>query len=267
MAYREDKDLEFLQFCNNEDLEVLVHNLIYNQDGELRMTEKLTRKPMHRKYQSDYRKYWKNIAEELQHYGANSLVSFFRSDKGVCYRELLSDVCARLGVWVHQDKRIDPIEVIEAKLCFKLLKNSLDKMTPHQFEELLDRLNLDTANLTKENLISTLRKSGLLLGSSLVLAFGGLLAGALTTKVIGGGALSAIYLDLAGIGAKTFTLLLGPLGLLAASSYIVAGPAYRVTIPAVIQISYMRAKLLQQKLEYKPSSADVSIETPTEALA
>ena len=42
MAYREDEDLEFLQECDNDDLDLLVNTLIKDKDEKLRFTESLT---------------------------------------------------------------------------------------------------------------------------------------------------------------------------------------------------------------------------------
>ena len=42
MAYRYDDDLEFLESCKDEDLEILVNNLTKDKDGDARFTEELT---------------------------------------------------------------------------------------------------------------------------------------------------------------------------------------------------------------------------------
>ncbi|RVY20471.1 DUF3944 domain-containing protein [Helicobacter pylori] len=69
MAYRHDEDLEFLKRLSSNDLKDLFDVLVYDKDGALRVNEKLTNSTEYKRYGSDYAKYPRRIAEELQCYG------------------------------------------------------------------------------------------------------------------------------------------------------------------------------------------------------
>ncbi len=95
MAYRYDRDLEFLKRLSSNDLKDLFNALVYDKDGTLRMNEELTNSTEYKRYGSDYAKYPTRIAEELQCYGSNTFINFFR-DEGVLYKEILCDACDHL---------------------------------------------------------------------------------------------------------------------------------------------------------------------------
>ncbi len=79
MAYRYDNDLEFLKRLSSSDLKDLFDTLVYDEDGTLRMNEELTSSTEYQRYGSDYAKYPRRIAEELQRYGAILLLIFLET--------------------------------------------------------------------------------------------------------------------------------------------------------------------------------------------
>ena len=84
MAYRHDPDLEFLGSCTSEELNELVALLTYDKDGEKRYTEGLTTKNSYKRHYPNHSKYWQDIAEEVQLFGAIHLLIFSVADAG-CY--------------------------------------------------------------------------------------------------------------------------------------------------------------------------------------
>ncbi|GAA7470385.1 hypothetical protein MMM100_04050 [Helicobacter pylori] len=66
MAYRYDSDLEFLKRLSSSDLKDLFEVLVFGKDGEKRHNEKLTSSIEYKRHGSDYAKYPRRIAEELQ---------------------------------------------------------------------------------------------------------------------------------------------------------------------------------------------------------
>ncbi len=116
--------------------------LVYDEDGALRMNEELTNSTEYKRCGSDYAKYPRRIAEELQHYGGNTFINFFR-DEGVLYKEILCDACDHLKVNCHEES---PTSLIEQNMLAKLLKDSLEQMSKKDLEELcheLDMSNID----------------------------------------------------------------------------------------------------------------------------
>ena len=106
IRYRFDPDLEFLQGCDQADLDILVTYLTKTKKGKDRVTETLTVEPRYKEFQPDHAKYWDLIAAELQHFGANTLATLFRGE-GVLYRTILVEVCSRLKVNFNKKSPVD----------------------------------------------------------------------------------------------------------------------------------------------------------------
>ncbi|EDN70351.1 conserved hypothetical protein [Beggiatoa sp. PS] len=133
IEYRGDLDLTFLQFCDNEDLEILVNYLTKDKDGGTRLTEHLTSEDRFQNCHGDYKQVWDLIAGELQCFGADSFATLLRGGKGFVYREILIDVCKHLKVNV--DKKLE-ISKIEEALLLRILRMILEKMTEKEKKEL-----------------------------------------------------------------------------------------------------------------------------------
>lgn len=190
MGYRKDKDLEFLQYCDTEDLQVLVDYLTKDKDGRFRFTEELTNTENYKKYYPDrLPRMWQDIAEELQKFGGNSVMNVFRQE-GVLYREILIDVAKNQKVIFNERASVDAIE-----------KNILDAL----FEKTIQKMSIEEQKVF-------LRGLG---GNSLSV---GVAKGLVIQTLV----VSLIWSGLSAIAA--------------------AAPAYRVTIPSVIQIACMRMK-------------------------
>ncbi|MBH9974044.1 MULTISPECIES: DUF3944 domain-containing protein [Commensalibacter] len=244
MGYREDDDLNFLQYIKSEDLNDLVECITKGKNGELRITEELTMSDGYKKYYPDHNKYWKNIASEIQLFGANSIISLFRLGKGVLYREVLEDVCSKLKVNYNTKSET---AVIERNLLQKIVEDSLENLSQE-----------DKIKLAKDMGISDpLLLTGEALTSSLIFAFkqGGFKSYQLTLKVV-----NIIWKALFGKGlsfatnstiAKTLSIATGPIGWTVTGLWTlndIASPAYRVTIPSVIQVAQLRIKHENSKL-------------------
>lgn len=131
--YRDDDDLEFLGKVKSEDLNDLVHLLIYDKDGIERLTEELSYRDSYKRYSPDHHQYWEDIAGELQCYGANTLVTIFRGGKGVLYKEILCDVCNEMKVNFNKNSST---ERIEDCLFMKILEKSFENMSQDEINKL-----------------------------------------------------------------------------------------------------------------------------------
>lgn len=239
MAYREDKDLEFLGQMSSSDLNDLVDSLTKDKDGEVRMTEELTLSDSYKKHFPDHAKYWQQIAAEIQCFGANSLVTMLRRGKGVLYREVLTDVCDKAEVVKYDAMR--KAEEVEEGLLLKLLGDAMEKMSEvdrAEFAKLVGLTNLKTfAPATMTAAFQVVFKAGGFQSYRLTLV----VVNAISRLIFGRG------LALAGNAAlmRTASLLAGPVGWVLTGAWTVAdiaGPAYRVTMPAVIQVALLRRK-------------------------
>ncbi|HFD2064164.1 TPA: DUF3944 domain-containing protein [Serratia marcescens] len=241
-TYRIDPDLTFLGQCANDDLETLVSVLTHDtKDGKKRWSESLTSTPEYTLFYPDHQKYWTAIGAELQAFGANSLVTLTRGNKGVLYRELLLDVCKKLKVNFNKDSAI---ETIELNMLLKVMEKNLADMTEEQLQQLSRDMQLNLSNPTPQLVLiavqAAIRTSGIA-----ALEFATLAAINVINTLGGIATLGTLF-----AAQRALSVLAGPVGWTLSSAWLVAdvtGPAYRVTIPACIIVAYMRQKFLAQK--------------------
>jgi len=238
IKYRKDPDLELMQFCDNEDLEILVDYLTKNKEGELRFSEKLTLENRFKNCHGNYKQVWYLIAGELQLFGADTVSTFFRGGKGVFYREILIDVCKHLKVKVGKKSETSKIE--EA-LLLKVIEKALDKMTEKEKIEFTKTVHIDPSNLSVVEIMAALQAA---------IRSGGFASYQIAIIVANNVARTLVGKGLAFTANVAFTtrymvFFSGPIGWVISgllSLPMISGPAYRVTIPSVIQIAYMRQK-------------------------
>ena len=239
MAYRYDTDLEFLKQCASADLNDLVYCITHDKDGDARLTEELTATAVYKQHHPDHHQYWELIAAEVQCFGANSFATIFRGGKGVPYKEVLTDVCDKMKVNYNKNASVD---VIEQNLLMKILKDSLEKMSSTEIRQLAESLGVKNFNaITPEALVG---------GFQTIFRMGGFKSYQLTLIIVNAvmKAMIGRGLTLAGNAALTrvAAVMTGPIGWVITGLWTavdLAGAAYRVTIPAVIQIAFLRQKL------------------------
>lgn len=238
MAYRADVDLEFFKYLSSKDLNDLVECLTKDKDGDKLWTEELTSHKLYKNHFPAHIHYWELIAAEIQCFGANSITTFLRRGKGVPYREILCDACNKLKVRV--DKKDDILE-IENKLLVKILDGIVQKMT--------DDERLEFSKIIGASSFKSLTPTAITAAIQMAFQAGGfksfqltlMIANTVSRAILGRGlafAGKAAWLR----GASMFT---GPVGWTVTGAWTVieiAGPAYRVTIPAVIQVALLRKK-------------------------
>lgn len=242
--YREDKDLEFLKLSSNDMLGLLVKFLTTDEDGELRHTEELTENDDFKEANGDYSKVWRLIASELQSFGGDTIVNKIRGH-GVTYREVLTDVCDRLRVKYESSHETVKIE---DDLLKKIFKESWGKMSDEEKEEVIKMLDVNPA-LSKKAAFDYIYSS---IGKIDYLTYHISLAlvAAVAHNLIGRGV--TVLLSQLVIG-RTTSVFFGPIGFVLAglaSLPILSGPAYRVTIPAVLQVAAMRKQLICSEKGY-----------------
>ncbi|GAA7917912.1 hypothetical protein HpBT059_09210 [Helicobacter pylori] len=178
----------------------------------------------------------------MQCYGGNTFINFFRNE-GVLYKEILRDACDHLKVSYHEKSKIS---LIEQNMLAKILKDGLERMSKKDLEELLHELDRTNINKmigeNKQILIAsvlTLFKAGSSHSYALAIA----VADAMVRKTLGHG-LSSVVGKVA--LKKTLGILAGPIGWVITGALVsinLAGPAYRVTVPACVLIATLRLKL------------------------
>ena len=226
--------MEILATADNEDLKLLVAYLTKDKDGGRITTETLTFTDEYRSNPDNPHSYWRQIVAELQCFGGNTAVNKVRGGKGVLYREILCDVCDKKDV--KYDKKADVAD-IESSLLEKIMVDAVEKMDDEQMQELVKALKLDVGAISHQAVSAGIR-TGMLAGGFFSMQVASIIAYELAADIFAGFAT-----QLAGFVAwRGLGFLSGPVGMAALTALAFAGPAYRVTVPAVVQVAYIRLK-------------------------
>ncbi|MCU6855114.1 acidic protein MsyB [Escherichia coli] len=225
--YLNDSDLDFLQHCSEEQLANFARLLTHNEKGKTRLSSVLMRNELFKSMEGhpeQHRRNWQLIAGELQHFGGDSIANKLRVH-GKLYRAILLDVSKRLKL--KADKEMSTFE-IEQQLLEQFLRNTWKKMDEEHKQEFLHAVDARVNEL--EELLPLLMKDKLL-----AKGVSHLLSSQLTRILRTHAAMSVLEHGLlrgAGLG--------GPVGAALNGVKAVSGSAYRVTIPAVLQIACLR---------------------------
>lgn len=222
-----DKDLLFLEDCTNEQLKSLVDILVFDKDGKKRYSESLSNtRAFNECYPNNLKPLIPAISNEIQLFGGNSILNFFRQH-GVSYREILEDVCDRLKV--NYNKKLST-ELIEAELLRKVAVTVVEKMSEEDikaFDANLDKTRLMDAVLNDRGgsvlaisaiVVSQFTKQ---IGTQVVKLFGKALATRLT----------AFAVPIINVLAIVWT------------AFDIASPAYRVTTPFTLTVAFIRKQM------------------------
>ncbi len=224
-----DSDLNpVIERANNEELQWLVDLIVNTYTGTLASCGV---------YEANYPNhtvYADLIAKEICEFGGNTFMNFFRK-KGPAYREVVSDVAEKIGASFPSDASV---EVIENSIILCILQKSLYTMSYEDKKKLLAELDIDG----KENVSGDMEITAMIIGC---LGSGGINRLKITAVIFQ--SLSEITGNKVDIFSK-FGLKKIVVGLISPISQAVgwgidmAGPAYRITIPAVVYISLLRQK-------------------------
>ncbi|MDM2935659.1 acidic protein MsyB [Citrobacter sp. Cu233] len=227
VTYLNDDDLAFLQHCSEEQLADITRLLTHNEKGKARLSSVLSHNELFKSMEGhpeQHRRNWQLIAGELQHYGGDSIANKLRGH-GKLYRAILLDVSKRLKL--KADKEMSTFE-IEQYLLEHFLRNTWQKMDAEHKQEFLQAVDAKVSGL--EELLPLLMKD-----RNLAKGVSHLLSGQLSRILRTHAAVSVIgHGLLRGAGPG------GPVGAALNGVKAVSGSAYRVTIPAVLQIACLR---------------------------
>jgi len=239
IKYRDDEDLVFLKDCDNEDLKVLADILIYRKNGKQRFTQELADERDFRNCNGDYQKVWDLIAGELQLFGGDSIVNMVRRWKGVLYRKILINVCRKMRV--NYNKK-SSTEKIEMNLIMKVVEDAIDKMSEEEKREVVKEMKLDVEQPTTQLIMAALQ-AAIKLGGFRSYQIALIVANAISKYLFGKGLSFAANAML----TRLMSIFAGPVGIIInilLTVPLITNTAYRVTIPATIQVAYMRQKML-----------------------
>ena len=178
---------------------------------------------------------------ELQCFGGNSFVNVFRGG-GVQYKEILCDVCDKLKV---NYSKAQNTQMIEQNMFMKILSDSLEKMNEEELKQVANEFGLNTTDFKPQAITAAMQASILVSGFAMY-KIALIIANTIAKMLLGRGLSLAVNASL----VRTIGAFAGPIGWVITGLWTladVAGPAYRVTIPAVIQVAFLRQYLINKQ--------------------
>ncbi|WP_150671628.1 ubiquinol-cytochrome C chaperone family protein, partial [Pandoraea anhela] len=197
------------------------------------------------------------IAQEIHTFGGNTLTNVYRdvrnsiplgslfdkvlpdAGKTIAYDEVVKDVASHLKVAF--DKKDDPL-IVEDRILRKILKDSFERMSDEERAAVLKELNVSELSMLKPATSAALIAAGRM-GGFATYELSLIVANAVSKALLGRGLPFAVNATV----SRTIGVLLGPVGWVVTGAWTLAdmaSPAYRVTVPCVIQIAYMRQKAI-----------------------
>lgn len=242
--YRYDPDLEFLKDVPSKYLEPLVEILTKDpKDGNPHVTEMLTQSAEYQAHHPDHHQYWRPIAGEFQLFGANTFASAARGGEGVRYREILIDICDKQKVNYNKKSSVPHLE---ESLMYKMLHDGMMKIPEGDLKAFCEELGIKTTSYTHEAVLAAVR-TAIRRGKFTTYKLAVIVANAVWKILFGRGLAFAANAAL----TRTIGIIAGPIGLAVNAVWLaksIAGPAYRVTVPATLIIALLRQALNEGKL-------------------
>lgn len=162
------------------------------------------------------------LVRELQHFGGNTFVNLFRRN-GVSYSEIVDDVASHLKIKASTSASVEEKEALIIDCIFTL---SWQKMSDAEHSQILRDMGISAA----VSMDIPFRQRAALVASGLAQTTAG----------------KALPLN-AGLGIKqVLGVLAGPIALAITTAYDISNSAFRVTLPSVVQIAWIRLKNSRQ---------------------
>ena len=134
LRLEEDEDLKFLDELSIEDLEPLIAILKSEQNQRIDVVYQrinvITDKIISREDKlntDDIKALVSFIKSEIHLLGGNTLVNLGRGNQGVTYKEIVKDVCKRIGINKSRLQNQEDIEVLE-NFFFEVFQEQFDKL-------------------------------------------------------------------------------------------------------------------------------------------
>jgi len=244
---------EILRGADIGDLDVLVDYITDSGKGRMALDKDVCAQLLNAKSAQAYGPKERMLIEsELRQFGGNTVANLMRNMRGllgsltssqmaaVPYDEIVRDVAEHLKV--DFDKYAGTPEVEDGIMNF-LLVASFEKMKPDQRELILNDLGVPGAADLAQRSAAAIGAGIAAAALSSVMAYhlSRSVAAASVQALLGRG----LAIGATAVIARPIAVLAGPIGWAVTGAWALAdmaSPAYRVTVPCVVQIAYMRKK-------------------------
>ena len=232
----DDDLLKLICRADTEELDLLVDYITDSGNGRIALAKDVCIAMINAKQEQQYgEKIRRLIVHEMQLFGGNSIINLFRQH-GVVYDEIVSDVLAHLG---GSFNKTESVESKELKIIEKVMTQAWEKMSESERAEVQRDLGLPTgAGPTALAALQAAVKLGGFASYKVSLYMVNALAKALLGRGLSFAANATV--------TRTLGVIAGPIGWAVTgiwTAYDLASPAYRVTVPCVLLIAYIRQKL------------------------
>lgn len=235
-----------LKVADADDLCVLADYITDNGEGRLSLDSDVNKKlsgcSKHKMFIQPDRNL---IAQEILLFGGNTVANLYRSlfssSSTITYLELVQDVAKKVSAPFAEG---DALQDIEQAVLFRIFHQALEKMSDDERKRVLADMGISSFSSLRG--LGVGAAAGSAVGAALAVAqlnVAGMVATAVSTQMIG----RAVGSAAAFAGSRSAALLAGPIGLAVGALWTLAdlsSPAYRVTLPCVVQVAYMRQKYL-----------------------
>ena len=240
------------------DLDILVDYITDNGEGRISLNNDVCARLVKCKARKIYSEEDRSrIGREIRAFGGNTLTNVYRDvrsslafgslldkvlpdvEAAISYDEVVKDVASHLKV--PFDKNEDVL-VVESGILRKILRDSFERMSPDERAVVLKELNVADLGMLAPAASAALIAAGRAGGfATYKLAL--VVANAVSKALLGRGLPFVVN----AAATRTIGLVLGPIGMVVTGLWTLAdmaSPAYRVTVPCVVQIAYMRQKAI-----------------------
>ncbi|ATA53141.1 hypothetical protein CKY39_07900 [Variovorax boronicumulans] len=251
LKFREDEDLFVLALSRHEDLERLAGILTLDAvDGQRRHAQELLKDPEYKRAvdEGDLRKAWKPLAAELQAYGGDSIANAMRSlvkgHTGVLYREIVTDLCGHLKIEI---KPAEDIKALEDQLLVAMLSSQKKNFSGEELHRIIDeaamKVGLSESPGGKRNFDDLIHGVST---DAQIAYLAAIVAPLITSAVAPSLACLTLPVALAVAAPRVGAAFVPGLNVVSAVSALkqITSPAYRVTLPAVLEVIRIRRHAL-----------------------
>lgn len=183
------------------------------------------------------------LAHEIRLSGSNTLASVMRLWEGASYDRVVRATAGKLGVETEED---EPVPQVERRILAQVLERAWERMTVREREDLEAELGAIDEELSVEQLLTGLKATGTVATTLLRQVITRAVAGVITRLLLrfAGRQAASRAATLAGVLVPGVNLALGIWTLAD-----LTGPAWRKTVPTVVEIALLR-------LEFDPPGGD-----------
>jgi uncharacterized protein YaaW (UPF0174 family) len=240
MEYREDPDLlPVLESASADELSVLVDVITDGGEGRLALDKEQCTTLWQARQRGSYKQQdLVSLAGAFQGFGGNTVANILRGGKGVAYREVLCDVADHFKA-KYESKQ--DCATIEAAVLMKTLEQSLQGMGDGDRRRVFDELGVHGQGYGPAAIAALI--AAVRMGGPQVYKLAAMVSPAAIHFLTG----RAVPFLAAATAMRGTAALAGPIGIALTGLWTVfdlASPAYRVTVPCVLQVAYLRQKAM-----------------------